>query len=53
MLTGDNTHTAEKVAGQLGIDQVFAEMLPENKVNHIKRLKAKGYRVAMVGGRYQ
>ncbi|PAV30540.1 copper-translocating P-type ATPase [Virgibacillus profundi] len=49
MLTGDNTHTAEKVARQLGIDQVFAEMLPEDKVNHIKRLKAEGYRVAMVG----
>ncbi|UJL46703.1 cadmium-translocating P-type ATPase [Virgibacillus sp. NKC19-16] len=49
MLTGDNTHTAEKVAAQLGIDHVFAEMLPEDKVNHIKRLKAEGYKVAMVG----
>ncbi|MEC5424554.1 cation-translocating P-type ATPase [Virgibacillus sp. C22-A2] len=49
MLTGDNKHTAEKVAAQLGIDHVFAEMLPEDKVNHIKRLKAEGYKVAMVG----
>ena len=49
MLTGDNTHTAEKVANQLGIDKIFAEMLPEDKVNHIKRLKTEGYRVAMIG----
>lgn len=49
MLTGDNTHTAEKVAAQLGIDHVFAEMLPEDKVNHIKQLKTEGYKVAMVG----
>ena len=49
MLTGDNKHTAEKVAAQLGIDTVHAEMLPEDKVTHIKRLQGKGYRVAMVG----
>lgn len=49
MLTGDNKHTAEKVARQLGIDVVHAEMLPEDKVNHIKQLKEKGNRVAMVG----
>lgn len=49
MLTGDNKHTAEKVATQLGIDIVHAEMLPEDKVTQIKRLKDKGYRVAMVG----
>ena len=49
MLTGDNRHTAEKVASQLGMDTVHAEMLPEDKVNHIKRLQEKGYKVAMVG----
>ncbi|WP_164668061.1 heavy metal translocating P-type ATPase [Virgibacillus doumboii] len=49
MLTGDNRHTAEKVAEQLEIDQFFADMLPEEKVNHIKRLKAEGFKVAMAG----
>lgn len=49
MLTGDNKHTAEKVAAQLGIDTVHAEMLPEDKVSHVKQLQEKGYRVAMVG----
>jgi len=49
MLTGDNKHTAEKVAAQLGIDTVHAEMLPEDKVTHVKQLQEKGYRVAMVG----
>lgn len=49
MLTGDNKHTAEKVARELGIDRVFAEMLPEDKVRHVERLKAEGNRVAMVG----
>lgn len=49
MLTGDNRHTAEKVAKQLGIDIVHAEMLPEDKVSHIEKLKKEGYRVAMVG----
>lgn len=49
MLTGDNRHTAEKVGTQLDIDIVHAEMLPEDKVNHIQDLQAEGYRVAMVG----
>src|SRR5690625_7269219 len=49
MLTGANKHTAEKVATLLGIDVVHAEMLPEDKINHIKKLKAAGYQVAMVG----
>ncbi len=49
MLTGDNQHTAEKVANQLGIDQVYAELLPEDKVNYIKQWQETGNRVAMVG----
>ncbi|KEF37758.1 copper/silver-translocating P-type ATPase [Schinkia azotoformans MEV2011] len=49
MLTGDNKHAAEKVANQLGIDGVFAELLPEDKVNKIKELKNNGFNVAMVG----
>src|SRR5699024_3313925 len=49
MLTGDNHHTAEKVASQLGIDTVHAEMLAEDKVTHVKHPQETGYRVAMVG----
>ncbi|HHY74880.1 MAG TPA: cation-translocating P-type ATPase [Bacillus bacterium] len=49
MLTGDNKYAAEKVASQLGIDKVFAELLPEDKVTKVKELKKEGYRVAMVG----
>ena len=49
MLTGDNRHTAEKVAQQLGIDQVFSELLPADKVAKIKEMKALGHKVAMVG----
>lgn len=49
MLTGDNKYAAEKVANQLGIDGVFAELLPEDKVNKIKELKNNGFNVAMVG----
>ena len=39
MLTGDNRHTGEAVARQLGLDQVHTEQLPENKVAHVRRLK--------------
>lgn len=49
MLTGDNKFTAKKVAAKLGIDQVFSEMLPEDKVNKIKQLQEQGFKVAMVG----
>ncbi|WP_164214807.1 cation-translocating P-type ATPase [Virgibacillus sp. YIM 98842] len=49
MLTGDNRHTANLVAEQLGIDKVHAELLPEDKVTHVKRLKEEGYTVAMAG----
>ncbi len=49
MLTGDNQYTAEIVAKQLGIDEYHAELLPENKVEFVKKLKAEGHVVAMAG----
>ncbi|WHY86883.1 cation-translocating P-type ATPase [Neobacillus novalis] len=49
MLTGDNKHTAELVASKLGIDECHAELLPEDKVNYVKKLKAYGHVVAMAG----
>lgn len=49
MLTGDNTHTAKIVAEKLGLDAYHAELLPEDKVEYVKRLKASGKIVAMAG----
>ncbi len=49
MLTGDNRTTAEAVARQLGIDEVIAEVLPEQKSEVIKRLQGEGKVVAMAG----
>jgi len=49
MLTGDNPRTAYAIARQVEIDEVFAEMLPEEKVEKVKELVKKGRRVAMVG----
>jgi Cu+-exporting ATPase len=49
MLTGDNQITARAVAGQLGIDEIHAEVLPEQKVEVIKKLQAAGHIVAMAG----
>jgi Cd2+/Zn2+-exporting ATPase len=49
MLTGDNRHTAELVGKQLGIDEVHSELLPADKVTHVKRLKETGHVVAMAG----
>ncbi|MFP4213994.1 MAG: heavy metal translocating P-type ATPase, partial [Desulfohalobiaceae bacterium] len=49
MLTGDNRVTAQAVASQLGLDQVISEVLPEHKAEEIRKLQAKGRKVAMVG----
>ncbi|MFJ1768419.1 heavy metal translocating P-type ATPase [Amycolatopsis sp. NPDC088138] len=49
LLTGDNAATARAVAGQVGIDQVIAEVLPKEKAAVVKRLQAEGHVVAMAG----
>jgi P-type Cu2+ transporter len=49
MMTGDVRPVAEAVATELGIDSVFAEVLPEQKASKIEELKRRGKRVAMVG----
>jgi P-type Cu2+ transporter len=49
MLTGDSKSVADSVAKELGIDTVFAQVLPEDKADKIKELQAQGKRVAMVG----
>jgi Cu+-exporting ATPase len=49
MLTGDHRKTAEAIAREAGIDRVIPEVLPQNKVEEIKRLQAAGKKVAMVG----
>lgn len=49
MITGDAQQVADAVATELGIDEVFAEVLPEDKQHKVAELQARGYRVAMVG----
>ncbi len=49
MLTGDNRRTAEAVGRELGIDRVFAEVLPSDKANYVKQLQGEGLFTAMVG----
>lgn len=49
MMTGDNRRTAEAVAAEVGVDAVYAEVLPEDKAAFIRSEKAKGHTVLMVG----
>ena len=49
MITGDNKKTAEAVATQLGIERFYAEVLPEDKANYVKKLQKEGKFTAMVG----
>ncbi|MGZ4944767.1 MAG: HAD-IC family P-type ATPase, partial [Halobacteriota archaeon] len=49
MVTGDNRQVAEWVAGELGIDEYFAEVLPQDKVVKVKEVQSRGLVVAMVG----
>src|SRR5512133_2336867 len=49
MLTGDNRQTAERIAPELGVDEVIAEVLPQDKAQKVNGLQEQGRRVAMVG----
>lgn len=49
MLTGDNEGTAKKISTQAGVTRYFAELLPEQKVDAVKRMQQEGYKIAMVG----
>jgi P-type E1-E2 ATPase len=49
MLTGDNKAVAQAIAEGAGLDDIIADLLPEQKLEYIKKLKAQGEKVAMVG----
>ena len=49
MVSGDRTPVAKRVAAEIGCEEVQGDCLPQNKVDYVKRVKSKGYRVAVVG----
>ncbi len=49
MITGDNSRVAAWVASQIGLDEYFAEVLPDQKANKVKEVQSRGLRVAMTG----
>ena len=49
MMTGDSFRTAQAIAKQVGVDQFFAEVLPEDKANFVQKAKADGHTVVMIG----
>src|SRR5699024_11445756 len=49
MLTGDNRRVAEAVAAEVGVDEVRAQLLPEDKLTVVQQLQSEGFTVAMVG----
>ncbi len=49
MLTGDNQHVANAIGQELGIDEVIAQVMPDEKAQHIEKLQSQGHVVAMVG----
>lgn len=49
MMTGDSLRTAQRVAAQVGVDDFYAEVLPEDKAAFIRQAKAQGHRVIMIG----
>ena len=49
MMTGDSKHTAKRVAGLVGVDSYYAEVLPEDKAGFVRKEKEKGHTVVMIG----